>query len=373
VYSGITAGTYYVTVTDSRNCTQQDSFNITEPDTLVAAVDSSGTLNLSCGGSADGIITLNVSGGNAGGYDFVWDPDVSSSYQAVNLPAGQYHVTVTDPRGCQDTASYLLTSPPPIVVEWPTVEEPACFGDETVLLIENVSGGNGNYSFTVNSGELYDIGEPVMLPSGIYIISVFDDRGCSSDSTYIIMEPDPILVSIIPENPVIDLGDSIFLEGIIDQAPHNIVMTLWTSAEPMSCPTCPGTWVFNAVPATYTWTVTDENGCQGSASILVDVDYQRDVYIPNIFSPNGDGRNDDFRIFTGPGVVSINYIHIYDRWGNLIHVEGERMPSESGAGNWDGTSKGEEVNPGVYVYVVEITFIDNNTTLTYRGDVTLIR
>ncbi|MBL0007801.1 MAG: hypothetical protein IPP25_11695 [Saprospiraceae bacterium] len=86
----------------------------------------------------------------------------------------------------------------PITVVWPDVAPPACFGDETVLLIEDadVTGGNGNYSYTINSGELLDLGEPVMLPSGIYIVSVFDDRGCSADSTYIIMEPNQIELSI---------------------------------------------------------------------------------------------------------------------------------------------------------------------------------
>jgi gliding motility-associated-like protein len=373
LYNGITAGTYYVTVSDNNACSAADSFNVSQPDTLIADIDTAGTLNLSCGGSADGIITVNYSGGNSGGYTFTWDPDVSTSYQAVNLPAGLYTITVTDPKGCQDTASYVLISPPPIVVEWPDVAQPECFGDETVLLIENVSGGSGNYSFTVNSGELFDIGEPVMLPSGIYIISVFDDRGCSTDSTYIIMEPEPIIVSISPENPVIDLGDSILLTGIVEQSQYPIAMMLWTSAEPLSCPTCEETYAFNVIPAEYTWTVIDTNGCEASASTTVDVDYERDVYIPNVFSPNSDGRNDEFRVFTGPGVVSINYINIYDRWGNLIHVEGPQMPSESGAGNWDGTSKGEPVNPGVYVYVVEITFVDNNTTLTYSGDVTLLK
>lgn len=373
VNTGIGAGQYQVTITDSHNCSTVDSFSIAQPDTLIADIDSSGTLNLSCGNSSDGIITLNVSGGNAGGYDFVWNPDVSASYQAVNLQAGTYYVTVTDSKGCMDTVSYVLTSPLPITVDWPVVAEPECYGDETVLLIEDVSGGNGNYSFTINSGDLYEIGEPVLLPSGIYIVTVFDDRGCSTDTTYIIMEPDPILVSISPDDAVVDLGDSIYITGHVDQSNNPIAMTLWTSAEPMSCPTCESTWVFNSSPAEYTWTVTDINGCQGSATLFVDVDYQRDVYIPNIFSPNGDGRNDDFRVFTGPGVVSINYIQIYDRWGNLIHVEGQQLPSPTGAGNWDGTFKQKELNPGVYVYVVEITFVDNNTTLTYRGDVTLVR
>lgn len=372
-YSNLVAGWYYVTATDANSCVQTDSFEVLQPDTLIALIDSSGTLNLSCGNSTDGVITLDVTGGNSGALSYSWNPNVSTGPQAVNLPAGYYTVTVTDVKGCTDTTSFLLTSPSPIVVNWPIVAAPACFGDETMLLIDDVSGGSGNYSYSINSGPSLPIDESALLTSGIYAISVFDDRGCSTDTTYIIMEPDPIMVSIGPDDPVVDLGDSIFIIGNVDFSADTIVLTQWTSEQPLSCDTCYGTWVFNSVPALYTWTVTDDNGCQASASIWVDVDYDRDVYIPNVFSPNGDGRNDEFRVFTGPGVVSINYIQIYDRWGNLIHVEGPQMPNPSGAGSWDGSSKGKYVNPGVYVYVVEITFVDNNTTLTYSGDVTLLK
>ena len=373
VVSGLSAGTYTVTVTDSHDCIQLDSFTVIQPDTLIAQIDISGTLNLSCGSSSDGIITVEVSGGNEGGYTFLWNPDVSSIYQAVNLAAGEYLITVTDPLGCSDTTSYQLTSPPPIITTWPDVEPPACFGDETVLLIEEVSGGNGNYTFNINGGELLEIGDPVLIPSGIYIVTVFDDRGCSDDTTYIIMEPNPILVSIGPDNPIIDLGDSLFIIGHVDQSDNPISMTLWTSVAPVSCPTCEGTWVYNFVPTIYTWTVTDANGCQGSGSITVGVDFDRDVYMPNVFTPNNDGRNEEFKIYTGPGVESINYLHIYDRWGNLVHSETGLLPDPAGAGNWDGTFDGELLNPGVYVYVAEISFIDNHTTLIYRGDVTLVK
>ena len=140
----------------------------------------------------------------------------------------------------------------------------------------------------------------------------------------------------------------------------------------MSCPTCEGTWVYNSVPTLYTWTVTDAHGCTGSASILVNVDYDRDVFIPNVFSPNDDGRNDDFKIYTGLGVTKINYFRIFDRWGNLIHEEHDLLPDANGAGKWDGSFHGDQMNPGVFIFVAEISFIDN-TTLTYKGDITLVK
>jgi gliding motility-associated-like protein len=373
VYNGIAAGEYFVSATDSKNCSSQDSFTIIQPDTLIAQIDSSGTLHLSCGASNDGIVTVDVSGGNNGGYSFQWNPDVSSSYQAVNLAAGHYLITVTDPMGCSDTTSYTLTSPPPIIVEWPEVAPPACFGDETVLQIENVTGGNGNYTFNINGGELFEIGDPVLIPSGIFIVSVSDDRGCSTDTTYMIVEPNPILVSIGPDDPIIDLGDSLFLSGHVDQSDNPIAMMQWTSTVPVSCPTCDGTWVFNFLPTVYTWTVTDVNGCQGSASITVGVDFDRDIYVPSVFSPNNDGYNDDFRIYTGLGVASVNYFHIFDRWGNMVHSETNLLPGQNGSGNWDGTYNGEPLGPGVYVYVAEIQFIDNDTKLLYKGDITLIK
>lgn len=372
IISGIAAGYHQVMVTDSKNCTTLDSFLISQPDTLIADIDSSATFHLSCGSSDDGVITVEVSGGNPGGYNFAWNPNVSSSYQAVNLMAGNYIITVSDSKGCQDTTSFTLTSPPPVMATWPVVEPPACFGDETLFQLTTVTGGSGTYNFSINSGELFEIGDPVFLPAGIFIISVVDDRGCSDDTTYTIMQPNPILISIGPDDPVIDLGDSLFITGTVVQSDNPIIQTLWNSNEPLSCAMCEGTWVFNSLPAIYTWTVTDVNGCTASASIMVNVDFDRDVFIPNVFTPNNDGRNDDFRIFTGPGVVAINSMQIYDRWGNLIHNEENLAPSPTGAGNWNGTRDSDPMNPGVYVYVVEIRFIDG-AILSYRGDITLIR
>lgn len=373
INAGIPAGTYALTVTDAVGCSREDTFEIIQPDSLVAGIDLALTLPLSCGGSNDGVIVVSATGGNPGPYTYTWSPNVSTSFQAANLSQGLYRITVTDAKGCTDTTGYILSAPTPILVDWQPVPSPECFGDETVILLGPVTGGSGNYSFNINGGPLMTITEPVIVPSGIYVVNVFDNRGCSVDTTYTIIEPNPIIVSITPENPIVDLGDSLLLTGEIIQSDNPVVLYSWTSAEPLSCPGCISTWVYNDAPAVYTWTVTDANGCQGSADILVNVDYARDVYIPNVFSPNDDGRNDDFKVFTGLGVVSIERIEIYDRWGNLLHAEKDLLPNPTGAGKWNGMSNGQPLGPGVYVYTVRVRFVDNNTVLTYRGDVTLLR
>ncbi|HZV43532.1 MAG TPA: hypothetical protein VFF90_03590, partial [Saprospiraceae bacterium] len=259
-YSAIAAGTYNVIVTDSKNCMTEDSFTISQPDTLIVAIDSA-TLQVSCGNANDGVIILNVSGGNPGGYNYVWNPNVSTTYQAANLGAGIYHVTVTDPKGCMDTTSYTLVSPVPVKATWPVVEPPLCFGDESLFQLNTVTGGSGNYTFSINGGQQFDLGETVSLPAGFYIVVVTDEGGCSDDTTYMIIEPNPILVSIGPDDPIINLGDSLYITGTVDQSDLTIDNTIWTSEEPMSCPTCAGTWIYNSIPTLYTWTVTDVNGC----------------------------------------------------------------------------------------------------------------
>ena len=125
---------------------------------------------------------------------------------------------------------------------------------------------------------------------------------------------------------------------------------------------------------TYTLTITDENGCTTSDDIKVDINNTRNVYVPNVFTPNGDGFNDIFRPRAGQGIQQINFMRIFDRWGNLVFEAENFLPSDTDLGSvgWDGKFGGKFMNPGVFVFVVEVEFIDGRILL-YRGDVTLIR
>lgn len=122
---------------------------------------------------------------------------------------------------------------------------------------------------------------------------------------------------------------------------------------------------------TYQVTIVDETGCEATDEVTIHVIKDRPVYIPNGFTPDGDGINDGFTVFGGPAVDRIQELKIFDRWGELVFDTKNIPPSNEGLG-WDGTFNGKTVNPGVFVYLAEVRFIDGEVE-TYSGDVTLVR
>jgi gliding motility-associated-like protein len=90
-----------------------------------------------------------------------------------------------------------------------------------------------------------------------------------------------------------------------------------------------------------------------------------------VFSPNGDGVNEKFLPFAGPEVASFESFSVYNRWGEQVY-EAENFPPGSPDVGWDGTFRGEELNPGVFVYQAKVQMIDG-ITVVFEGDVVLLR
>ena len=121
--------------------------------------------------------------------------------------------------------------------------------------------------------------------------------------------------------------------------------------------------------------VTDANGCTAKDEIAIDIKVDRNVYFPNTFSPGDTPPNNRFIPLTGRGVETLNYLRIFDRWGNLVYEIGN-IPAPTNVDlGWDGTRASRpngKVEQGVYVYAASFTFIDGVTEV-YNGHVTLIR
>ena len=113
------------------------------------------------------------------------------------------------------------------------------------------------------------------------------------------------------------------------------------------------------------------DGCADSDSLTVFVTTDQAIYIPNIFSPNGDGINDVLSVSIGDGVKEITSFTIFDRWGNMVFLAEHTLPTDPLI-SWDGKMNGEAMNPGVFVYKVIVAFTDGDSEVRY-GDVTLVR
>ncbi len=374
--TNLPADTFFVNITDANMCTFSTSVIITEPEEFIAKIDTLQTFDVECPGGDNGQIITTFDGGNSGNLSYNWTPNVAptSSPGAFDLVAGDYSVEITDGRGCKSTATYTVNEPPPIRFELDTIDPIRCFGFTTTLGIINPSGGNGaSYAYSVDQAPLQDITFGTNVFSGPHIIEVFDSRNCSVDTTINITQPNPVVINIDPVIEV-ELGDSLRLVPQFNPggAMINPDSIFWTPADQLSCDRCPNPVVRPFEDQGYLITVYDENGCQGDAEVFIEVDKNRNVFLPNAFSPNGDGINDEFRVFTGVGVQKVNYVRILDRWGEMIYEQKDIDANQSGIPTWDGFFQGKPMDPGVFIYLVEVEFEDD-VTLLYRGDITLLR
>ena len=144
----------------------------------------------------------------------------------------------------------------------------------------------------------------------------------------------------------------------------------WQPAGGLSCSDCPAPVARPAQSTTYLVAVQDANGCEDRLQVEIRVEDSRRLYAPNAFSPNEDGRNDVFTVYPGPGVARIVAFQVFDRWGNKVYeAEGQGVAPPPG---WDGTRKGQRLNPAVFAWLAEVEFIDGSVRL-YEGEVSLIR
>ncbi len=382
----LTSGTYNAIILDANDCQTSQQVEVTEPEALTLIVDTDQTQNITCAGDMNGVLAVIVN--DAAGINpllpapYTWSDNIAAADTnvAAGLAPGTYSVTITDVQGCEDSLSFELTSPDPIMAVIPDPVPPRCFGDLTQIVIESITGGNGtaflDYTYNIdNQGFDFAPNQPADVAAGTRVITIEDPLGCTVEEIIEIEEPDQIQVAFSPDEIEIELGDTSQRLMPIISSSLPIDSFIWTPAEFLSQPDIRQPTVIALDDVDLTLRIVDENGCDATANIFVEVDKNRNVFIPNIFTPdgNGSGLNEEFRIFACSGVANINFVRLYDRWGNMIVDRNNILPScEGGIPVWDGRFNGDVMNAGVYVYLVEVEFVDG-VTLLYRGDVALVR
>jgi gliding motility-associated-like protein len=245
-----------------------------------------------------------------------------------------------------------------------------CNGDASgSISILSVTGGTPDYMYAINGNPPQASGVFEGLGSGLYTILVTDALGCSYTESFTV--PEGLLLSIdIGPDIELELGDSIVLGASISLPWSQIDSIVWTPAEILSCTHCPSPLLYGLYNSVITATVYSGT-CEADDAIVLRVDIDANIYIPNIFSPNGDGINDLVTVFGDHRVRRVVYFEIFDRWGNKVYVDENFLPNDPQRG-WDGSFRDKEMNPAVFVYTAQAELI-NGQFVTRRGDITLIR
>ena len=234
-------------------------------------------------------------------------------------------------------------------------------------------GGSPEYEYDLNQSGIYtettSFGD---LFAGSYQVNIIDIKGCEDSIIVQVDEPLPTTPDAGSDQTTV-LGFSANLDGSWFPLNSNVDI-VWTSDptdDNMSCYDCPNPIVFPPGTTTYYMQITDENGCVAIDSVVVRVKLERPIYAPNVFTPNNDGSNDFFNIFTNRAAEKVNLLRVYDRWGELVY-EGIDVPINDEREGWDGQHNGLAVVQGVYAWYAQITFIDD-ITVDFKGDVTVLR
>ncbi len=368
-------GTYLVTIRDSSHCIYTDSFRLRQPDSIRVVVIPGSTLDVSCFGKADGRITTAWTGGNRGRGTFIWSPNGGRDSVLTNLPPGTYRLEVVDEKGCRGFVDHTVNSPPPIAATYKPIDSLRCSSDKIDFTVLSAAGGNGpRYQWTINNGAPKQLGVEVPLFPGVYDIRVYDKNNCFIDTTIVITPARTTLSVSFPfERDTIRLGDSILLDGRIISS-SQIDTVIWSPSVGIKTPNSSTSYAQPGQSTNYVLTVVDVNGCSATDAVTVIVESNRKLFISNALSANNDGINDALTIFAGHGVKAVRKIQVYDRWGNLIFEEKNAPVNNGYIYSWNGryNQTGEAMNPGVYVYIIEVEFIDG-FVFHYKGDITLLR
>ncbi len=365
----LTAGDYDVTIIDSNNCTWVDTFIVSEPSAISAIVADSSIAT--CFGDNDGSICLEVTGG-VPEYSISWE--IGLQVECIeNVVAGEYPVEITDNTGCRENFVFEVFQNPQIELV-DTFGSITCFGvDDGFIKLDSIYGGASDiYNTTLSGPRIFNGGNnfPGLLP-GKYDLIIQDLEGCVLESNYIIGEPDSLWVTIFDDTLNIGLGDNVILNSS-----HNVgdPLFMWSPSETLDCEDCEDPVAKPFSTTTYYLSLFDLHGCSAMDTVTIIVDSNKEFYIPNTFTPNGDGRNDFFRIRSRLNSIrQINSFRIFNRGGDMVfEAENFRPQAENFDHAWDGTFRGKQLAPDQFTYYAEVEYLDGEVELA-KGTILLMR
>jgi len=283
---------------------------------------------------------------------YVWSTGVTASAIEATK-GGPYYVNTVDKHGCKGVDTVNVQAFTKLVLQ--LNDTAICAGHSVQLEADS-----GNYGYlwspakTLNSSEIWD---PTASPTKTTTYTVIATNGpcVTRDSLTVTVFPSPH-VNVTPDSIMIIYGQSVTLTATGDSA------YTWFPPKWLSCTECATTVATPDSNMVYYVNVKNKYGCSASDTVIIAI--EPTLYIPNAFTPNGDGKNEIFRPQC-TGYISME-VYIFDRWGELLYHWNTLD------GGWDGRFKGNLVQEDVYVYMLKATTYTHQTVQTI-GSVTLLR
>ena len=309
--------------------------------------------------------------GGSGNLNIVWSNGQSGT-AISGLSAGTYSFTITDENGCSMDSSIVLEEPARLELS-ATSTPPTCFDREDGIITIATTGGTPPFQYQVNAQQLSQNNIATGIGIGLQDIFVQDSNGCTNMTSVEVVGPEELLVTASADPVVVNLGEQVTLsaESVNGIGTINFQWSAFDNTQ-IECDDCREAQVMPFRSASFEVIAIDENGCQISDLIDVEVNIDRSIHVPTGFTPDSDGPqvNNQLHVHGLPG-ATINSFQVYNRWGELLYEVADFSINDMNIG-WDGTFRGKPAPAGVYIWRIEATFIDGFKK-AYEGQTNLIR
>jgi gliding motility-associated-like protein len=369
---GLAAGSYAVTVTDSLTCTTVASGKLTDPPPIKTYLEKTA---VRCFGGSDGASTAVAEGGISP-YRYIWSNGIMGN-KLTNVVSADYQVTVTDAAGCTHISQVFIPQPEPLALATAFASPATCFGLKNGRIQAEGKGGIPPYSFSLEGKNFSSSSIFISLGAGTYKVFMRDKNSCDYISPEVQVAEPQLFTVDIGQDTLVAPGNSIRIVPEISGRDSNSVSFFWQSTNPLSRIADP-TWKnaeFHLMGSTIaSLEASDSNGCKATDQKYIQVYEFRSIQVPTAFAPGigGNPVNDLLHVHGNTSLVEkINLFRIFNRWGEVIYETSGFKINDLNVG-WDGTFKGKEVPAGVYLWYVEVKFIDGSVE-SYKGHTTLVR
>jgi gliding motility-associated-like protein len=357
--TGLGPGNYLLSVRDGNGCLTEVPASIIVPG--VPVIDQLFVYPTSCG-LPNGALDI-VANGSSLTYSIDGGATFQASQNFADLPPGNYPLVVRATNGCETTAVATVLPSNSVTIAEVEVVAPDCNSALGSLTV--VAYGGANLQYNLNSGPWQATGVFTNLAAGTYTIEVSDEDNCQALAFVTMPAYNPPIIEKVAVQPTDCQGTTGSLQ-VEASGGFGILSYALNGGTPQT-----NNRFDNLPAATYQLMVADENGCGTSRTVTVG-QAVCELYVPNAFSPNNDGRNDVFAVFGLENTSGTLVLYqIFDRWGGQIYEARDLVPGDNTSW-WTGQYHGQDAPAGVYVYLLQLQ-LPNGELLKKTGDVLLLR